>query len=52
MVARNEQVSARIYLDLEEGPELFRQAGKPPATVRSRLEVEGDEDAAFQVAGR
>ncbi len=50
MAAKNEGVSARLYLDLEEGPEIFTQTGQPRKGVHSRLEVEGDEEAAFQVA--
>jgi hypothetical protein len=52
MVAKNDQVWARLYLDLEEGPVIVREQGQPPVKVRSRLEVEGDEDAAFLVWGQ
>lgn len=48
MIASGTGVHARVYIDLEEGP-LLPQEPKAANVIRSRMEIEGDEKAVFDL---
>jgi hypothetical protein len=48
MIASGKGVHARVYIDLEEGPAL-PQEPNAPNVIRSRIEIEGDEKAVFDL---
>ena len=48
MVAKGNSVWARLYLDLEDGGKIVYPTGQNVSEVRSKLEVEGDEEDVFQ----